>query len=91
MPIRRRQRNDQLRREVNDCIAGVAETLGDEGRLLRFLCECSRSGCRAVIEMSLTDYQALGADRRRVVVSEHYDGSPSRIGAAGRGVYAVSD
>jgi hypothetical protein len=91
MPIRRRQQNDQLRREVNDRIAGVAETLGDEGQLLRFLCECNRSDCRAVIEMSLTDFQALGVDRRRVVISEHYDGSPSQIAAAGRGVYAVSD
>jgi hypothetical protein len=90
MPQRRRQQNDRLRREVNDRIAGVAETL-DPGRFVfRFLCECDRSACRDVIELTIDEYRALGADRRRVIVPAHHNGQRSLVEAVGPGIYAIS-
>jgi hypothetical protein len=89
VPKRRRQHNDRLRRDVNDRIAGVANRLDGEQHVFHFLCECNRDACREIIELTLVEYRALGADRRRVMVPDHHDGAREAVKAVGRGIYAV--
>lgn len=46
-----------LFREVNERIAEITTSNGEAAS--EFLCECGRTDCTSVVELSLTEYQAL--------------------------------
>jgi hypothetical protein len=52
----RQRTNRELYREVNDRIAAVAQSLGAATDTFTFICECSRTGCRAQIDAPIEVY-----------------------------------
>jgi hypothetical protein len=60
MPTRRRERNQQLFRQVNERIrevgAGFDVTLPDG---LDFICECGEASCADILQLTLQEYEQL--------------------------------
>jgi hypothetical protein len=81
-----------LRREVNERIAGLIEgfhdsTAGDQA--MTVFCECGSEECRARIETTLAEYQAVRAGPTRWVISStHIDTTADSI-IARRNGYAL--
>jgi hypothetical protein len=76
---------------VNERIAALAERLDQNTPVFRFLCECVRSDCREVIELTVSDFRKLGAADRRLVVAAHYDPARGGVEGVGSGIYAITD
>jgi hypothetical protein len=64
-------RNEVLFREVNERIGEVAEAAGQDGT--EFLCECARAECKAVVELSREEYEAVRADPRTFAVARGHE------------------
>jgi hypothetical protein len=64
-------RNEVLFREVNERIGEVAETAGQGWT--EFLCECATAECKAVIELSKGEYEAVRADPRTFAVARGHE------------------
>jgi hypothetical protein len=91
MPQRRRRRNDELRHEVNDRIAGLAARMDDgAGESYEFLCECDRRDCRLIARLTIADYEELEAGNRRLIAPAHYESSIGTVEAVGPNVWAVA-
>ena len=58
-------RNEAAFRKVNEAIEQGRQTR--EG-LVGFVCECGRLGCNEIIELSLSEYEAVRSDARRFAV-----------------------
>ena len=55
-------KNESLFREVNERINAIADTfLTGRDDVQRFVCECSRTGCSAPIELTLGEYAIVRA------------------------------
>jgi hypothetical protein len=72
----RMARNEAAFRKVNEAIERGRRTR--EG-LLGFVCECGRLGCNEIIELSLTEYEALRADARRFAVRHGHQMGPEEV------------
>jgi hypothetical protein len=63
-------RNEAAFRKVNEAIEQGRQTR--EG-LVGFVCECGRLGCNEVIELTLSEYEAVRADARRFAVRRGHE------------------
>ena len=57
MDERRIRKNQVVFREVNQRIADISRRHDEPAS--GFLCECRQAGCTSIIDLSLSDYQAL--------------------------------
>jgi hypothetical protein len=62
-------RNQSLLREVNERIAEVSEEVGE----VQFLCECADLSCKAVLDMSLLEYESARSSPVRFPVLPGHD------------------
>jgi hypothetical protein len=69
-------RNEAAFRRVNEAIAAARRAR--EG-LLGFVCECGRLGCNEIIELSVSEYEAVRADARRFVVRRGHETEAERV------------
>ncbi len=85
--------NEALLREVNDRIGDVGQrlrVLPDDERL-DFRCECGRSGCDAMLSMSVGEYEHVRSDNDRFAVAPgHEDDRIERI-VERAGSYVIVD
>ncbi len=58
-------RNEAAFRKVNEAIERGRET---RDGLVGFVCECGRLGCNEIIELTVSEYEAVRADARRFAV-----------------------
>ena len=67
--------NEALLREVNDRIEDVGQQLRvlPDGERLDFRCECGRSGCEAMISMTVREYEHVRADNDRFAVAPGHE------------------
>ena len=63
-------RNESAFRKVNEAIERGRET---RDGLVGFVCECGHTGCNEIIELTLSEYQAVRADGRRFAVRQGHD------------------
>ena len=72
-------RNESAFRKVNEGIdAGRGLTGADQ--VLAFVCECGRLGCHELIDVAVSDYQAVRSSGRRFIVRpDHVDASAERV------------
>jgi hypothetical protein len=66
--LRRAARNQSVFREVNEKLEGLAENFQAVSDTAPFTCECADLGCIAMIDMNLSEYEALRKDPNRFVV-----------------------
>lgn len=81
MPTRRRERNQQLFREVNRRISDVNATFDataadDE---LDFVCECADASCTEMVPLSLSEYQRVPRAGNYFLVKVGHQASHQRI------------
>lgn len=57
--------------EVNARIREVAERSSASASEWEFMCECGRPGCDRRVKLSISDYEALLAERRHVLAPGH--------------------
>lgn len=69
-------RNEAAFRNVNEAIEAGRRTR--EG-LVGFVCECGRLGCNEIIELSVSEYEAVRADARRFVVRHGHEIDAERV------------
>jgi hypothetical protein len=69
-------RNEAAFRKVNEAIERGRQTR--EG-LLGFVCECGRLGCNEIIELFLSEYEAVRADGRRFAVRHGHQVGPEAV------------
>jgi hypothetical protein len=62
-------RNEAAFRRVNEAIEQGRQTRDLAG----FVCECGRLGCNEIIELTLSEYEAVRADARRFVVRHGHE------------------
>jgi hypothetical protein len=92
-----------LRREVNECITSINHDLGiEEEDVVRVLCECVHPDCSGLIEMTVSQYEAVRRFPTRFFIKERHEVANDErvvaevdgyvvIEASGRGgLYAVS-
>ena len=60
--------NEAVFRQINEGI-GRGQWPGEEMAPVGFRCECARLGCNDVIELSITEYEAVRAHPRRFIVA----------------------
>ena len=72
-----RLRTEELFREVNERIVRLNQVLeAEEGE---FLCECADSLCAERLRLSLEEYEAIRADRRRFLMAPGHEPRNARI------------
>ena len=59
--------NEAVFRQINEGIER-GQWPGEEESPVGFRCECARLGCNELIELSVTDYEAVRAHARRFIV-----------------------
>ncbi len=60
--------NEAVFRQINEGIER-GQWPGEERAPVGFRCECARLGCNEVIELSITEYEAVRAHPRRFIVA----------------------
>jgi hypothetical protein len=85
----RQAKNRELYREVNDRIAGVANSLGATADSFTFICECSQSGCTAQIDAPLEVYARVRERPGAFLVAEGHEDAMSEDAIFGHGRYRV--
>jgi hypothetical protein len=63
-------RNEAAFRRVNEAIERGRET---RDGLVGFVCECGQLGCNEIIELTLSEYEAVRADARRFAVRHGHE------------------
>jgi hypothetical protein len=80
MPTRRRERNQQLFRQVNERIrevgAGFDVTLPDG---LDFICECGEASCADILQLTLQEYEQLPRTGPYFIVKPGHHRSSQRV------------
>jgi hypothetical protein len=72
-------RNESAFRKVNEGIDAGRGLIGVD-QVLSFVCECGRLGCTELIELSVSDYQAVrNSGRRFIVRPDHVDATSERV------------
>lgn len=70
----RQARNQALFREVNERIAELSTRMEAEASTQSFVCECSRTGCADIINVSLETYSRVRGDPTLfLLVTGHQD------------------
>jgi hypothetical protein len=69
-------RNEAAFRKVNEAIEAGRRT---RDGLVGFVCECARLGCNEIIELSLSEYEAVRADARRFAVRHGHETDAERV------------
>jgi hypothetical protein len=64
----RAARNQTLFREVNERLEGLAETFQHLTETSSFACECADLGCIAMMDLRLSEYEAVRAHPNRFAV-----------------------
>ena len=83
---RRREANWEIEREAREVGAAGASSVADE---LEFFCACGRADCDAKLLLTLSEYRAVHAERRRFIVAPgHVSPAIERVVAA-RGTYLI--
>jgi hypothetical protein len=60
-------------RDVNDAIRGLARSGGSADELWEFFCECDDFACRALIQLTLTEFDKLRtASPAEPILSGHH-------------------
>ena len=67
--------NQSTFRRANEQIEETAEDLGDSltVRLIPFLCECADARCTKVIQVTLSEYEAIRADPTRFAIAPGHE------------------
>jgi hypothetical protein len=74
-------RNRGLFRHVNERIADVAAGFAVRAERQEFVCECSRAGCAAMVDLSLESFDRIRDDPARfVVLAGHEDPGDDVVG-----------
>jgi hypothetical protein len=85
---RRREANREIEREAREEPAPGAGDLA--ARELEFFCACGRADCEATLLLTLSEYEAIHAERGRFIVAPgHVDPAVERVVAARRGYLVV--
>jgi hypothetical protein len=63
-------RNEAAFRRVNEAIERGRDT---RDGLVGFVCECGQLGCNEIIELTLSEYEAVRADARRFAVRHGHE------------------
>jgi hypothetical protein len=63
-------RNEAAFRKVNEAIERGRET---RNGLVGFVCECGQTGCNEIIELTLSEYEAVRTDARRFAVRHGHE------------------
>jgi hypothetical protein len=66
--MERAGRNQTLFREVNERLEGLAEAFQHMTETSSFACECADLGCTAMINMRLSEYEAVRSHPNQFVV-----------------------
>lgn len=66
--LKRAARNQSIFREVNERLEGLAENFKAVSETAPFSCECADLGCFTMIDMTLSEYEAVRKDPNRFVV-----------------------
>ena len=66
--LRRAARNQSIFREVNERLEELAERFQVVAGTSPFSCECADLGCTAMIDMTLSEYEAVREDPNRFFV-----------------------
>jgi hypothetical protein len=69
-------RNEASFRKVNEAIERGRQT---RDGLLGFVCECGRLGCNDIIELFVSEYEAVRADARRFAVRHGHQTGPEEV------------
>jgi hypothetical protein len=69
-------RNEAAFLRVNEAIEAGRRT---RGGLLGFVCECGRLGCNEIIELRVSEYEAVRADARQFVVRRGHETDAERV------------
>jgi hypothetical protein len=67
----RQESTSELFRAVNVRIRTSADGPEDLGDLWQFHCECGADGCGAVVELTLTEFDALVEQGEYVIAADH--------------------
>lgn len=65
-------RNQATYREVNEAIE-LDQEPADESSVVRFVCECARTDCRSIVELTPAEYEAIRANPRRFVIVDGHE------------------
>jgi len=66
--LRRAARNQSIFREVNERLEGLAENFKEVAETAPFTCECADLGCIQMIDLTLTEYEAIRKDPNKFFV-----------------------
>jgi hypothetical protein len=66
--LRRAARNQSMFREVNERLEDLAESFQVVAETSPFTCECADLGCNAMIDMTLSEYEAVRKKPNQFVV-----------------------
>jgi hypothetical protein len=79
--VERKANNQAVFREVNERIAEVSAALdSSDGEVQAFVCECSRIGCRELVEVPVAVYSRVREDPTRfLVLAGHEDGDHEAV------------
>jgi hypothetical protein len=85
----RQRTNRELYREVNDRIAAVAQSLGAATDTFTFICECSRTGCRAQIDAPIEVYARVRERPGAYLVAAGHEDAGSEDAIFGHDHYRI--
>jgi hypothetical protein len=89
--LRRAARNQSIFREVNERLEGLAESFKEVSETTPFTCECADLDCIEMIDMSLSEYEAVRRDSNRfIVLPGHVYSEFERVVSANEGYVLVA-
>jgi hypothetical protein len=71
--VRRIEMNEKVFREINERVRKISDTFGAGESELEILCECGDRSCTDTLELPLSEYQAVRADRQLFVVKPGHE------------------
>jgi hypothetical protein len=92
MPTERRERNQEIYREVNERIRAVTARFGPVGdEWGDFLCECGDRGCREHVRLMLVEYEQIPRTGSYFIVKPGHDRDTQRVVRRRRSYLVVID
>lgn len=86
----RKARNEAIFRDANEEIESVRKELSLVDGKTPFFCECDDTGCREVIRLDLSEYEAVRASPTTFFIAPGHPSVAGRI-VADQGTYLVVD
>jgi hypothetical protein len=88
--VERKAKNQALFRQVNERIAETSATLdSSNGDVQAFVCECSRIGCRQLVEVPVSVYSRVREDPTRFLVLSGHEDQDHEAGVEDLGRYLI--